>query len=190
MLAEQTAIDDCRDNLVALNGIDAQLDVPVIQQQRVACGNHFRQVVGRRHASLPRQSRRRRRTWLTGKIADNDGQRVAWTQIDRPVILQLAGPNLRTAEVLHQRDAPSRPIGRGANALNGGPVRLVRTVRKIQTEDVGPGLDQLTNGFIAVARRTNGRNNLCMSQLKKVKPRRVAMDTKEKKLFWGTLYSK
>ena len=103
------------------------------------------------------------------------------------MILQPAGPDLRTAEILHQRDASSRSIGGGANAFNGGSVRLVRAVRKIQAEDVGPGLDQLADGFIAVARRSNGRNDLCLSQLKKGKPRGSRYEGKE--TFWGTLYS-
>ena len=81
VLAQQTAIDDCRDNLVALNGIHAQLNVPVIQQQRVACGNHFRQVVRRRHASVPHRSRRRIGTALTRDITDHDAQRVAATKL-------------------------------------------------------------------------------------------------------------
>jgi hypothetical protein len=104
------------------------------------------------------------------------------------VILQRASPDLRTAEILHQRDASSRPIGGGANAFNGGSVRLVRAVRKIQAENIGPGLDQLADGVVAVARRSNGRNDLCLSQLKKVKPPGVAIRRKE--TFWGTLDSK
>jgi hypothetical protein len=39
----------------------------------------------------------------------------------------------------------------------------VRAVRKIQAEDICPGLDQLADGFVAVARRSNGGNNLCLS---------------------------
>lgn len=104
------------------------------------------------------------------------------------MILQLAGPDLRTAEILHQRDASSRPIGGGANTFDGGSVRLVRAVGKIQAEDIGPGFDQLADRFVAVARRSYGRNDLCLSQLKKVKPRRSRYEGKE--TFWGTLYSR
>jgi hypothetical protein len=70
------------------------------------------------------------------EITDDKIQRVAGLQLDRLVMVQLAGANLWTTEVLHYGHIPSRLFGGSANARDRRAVRLMSAVREIQAKDI------------------------------------------------------
>ena len=73
----------------------------------------------------------------THALADRDvAQRVAGLQLDRLVMVQLAGANLWTTEVLHYGHIPSRLFGGSANARDRRAMRLMSAVREIQSKDI------------------------------------------------------
>ena len=130
-----------RPQLVALDAVDTQLNVAVVEKQHVAWRHGRRQVVGRRDREAAAFGS------TANEIADDKIQRVAGLQLDRLVMLQLAGANLWTAEVLHYGHIPSRLFGGSANARDRRAVRLMSAVREIQSKDIHARTDQRANRF-------------------------------------------
>ena len=75
---------------------------------------------------------------------------------------ELAGPNLRAAQVLQYRHGVSAPFGGGAHARADGGVGFVRTVREVQAEDVDPRVDELVEHRVGTAGRTERGDDLGM----------------------------
>src|SRR5207245_11177586 len=73
------------------------------------------------------------------------------------------GADLRSAEILQHGDhAPGALRGR-ANPLERGGVAVVRAVREVQSKDVGAGGDERVDHRVAVARGTDGGDDLRMT---------------------------
>jgi hypothetical protein len=119
------AVDDCRADLLAGDIVNPQLNVAIVKQQRTARRDSSRQLVGRRDLFA-----------VTAQIANNHAERIAGPERNRRVVLQLAGTNLRSGEVLHDCDLAARCFRRCADARDGGAMRLPRAMREIQSEYV------------------------------------------------------
>ena len=111
-----------------LDAVDAQLDMAVVEEQRVPGADRFREIVGRATDERPRSP--------PPRIADDDRSVSPGLQLDRPMMLQLAGANLRAAEVLHDGHISSRLFGGSANARDRRAMRLMSPVREIQSKDI------------------------------------------------------
>jgi hypothetical protein len=149
VFAQHSSVDDGRLQFVPAHAVDPELDVTVIDEQRVAGTDDTRQVVCRRHASR-----------LTDDVADDDRKRVCGLQLDRLMLGELAGTDLRTAQILHQRDMAAQAICGRADPRDRCRVRLVRPVREVQTEDIGAGDNQGADDIVGVACRPNRRDDL------------------------------
>ena len=99
------------------------------------------------------------------KSPGRDGQPVAGLDGERPPALELAGANLRPAEILENRHLAARALGRRPHPRERRAMRLVRAVREIQTEDVGAGGDERVEDGVGVARRADGRDDLGVSHV-------------------------
>ena len=150
VLAERPAIDHGRANLGAVALVDSKFYRAVGDEQSIAGPHTLRQLF----------TRRRNPAGAADDIAGDDAQRVARLQGERTTSFEPAGANLWSAEVLKDRDFALRARGRRAHTRQRGAMRLVRGVRKIQTEDVGPAGDQLIDRRVGVARRPERRNDL------------------------------
>ena len=130
--------------------IDAQLDAPVVEQQRVAGLDERRQVfVAGRHPS-----------GCAEEVADGDHQLVAVRERERRMVAQQAGADLGAAQVLQQRDAAAGLGRQRADARHHLAVRLVRAVREVQAEDVHAGRDQLAQRRFAARGRSDRGDDL------------------------------
>ena len=153
VLADFAAFDHRRLNFPAVGRVDPQLDQPVGQQQPIARLDALREP----------GERRRNAARAAHEVAGGDRQTVAGLQGDRPASFERAGANLRPAEILENRHLPIRAPRRRAHPRERRAVRLVRAVREIQAEDVGAGGDERIEDGVAVARRADGRDDLCVS---------------------------
>ena len=105
VLAEHAALRHRRLDLDAVAALDPQLDDAVREQQRVARMDTPREPVeARRHASR-----------AADEVAGGDDQPIADVECERRAVLQPPGADLRTAEVLQNRDLPTGPLRRGAH---------------------------------------------------------------------------
>jgi hypothetical protein len=93
MFAERAAIDHRRADLLAAYAVNPQLNVAVVKQERAARRDGPRQFICCRDLLA-----------ITSQVADDDAQRIAGFEIDRRMVLQFAGTDLRSGEVLHDRD--------------------------------------------------------------------------------------
>ena len=91
--------------------------------------------------------------------AGNDANRRALVQLDRAAVFQPPGSNLRSAQVLENRDHLGGARGRGPDARERFGVLLRTGVRKIQPADVDAGEDELLDhGFISAGGANRGHN--------------------------------
>src|SRR5215204_7555331 len=138
--------DVCSSDLDLLH---PQLEPAIVKQQAVAGPNHLWQVEGRGDAA-----------GLAFEIADCNRQAIAADQWQRVMPAQPPGSNLRTAEILKQRDDAAALGGRLPHSGDRLGVALVRAVREVEAEDVHTGVDQLADGAVRARCRTQRGDNL------------------------------
>jgi hypothetical protein len=153
VLADLATIDDRRRDFLTVRGLDPQLDQAVGEQQTIAGANIFRQT----------GERRRQPSRLTGKVAGGDLESLAGSDRDRPVIDVQAGTNLRPGEILQDRHFAPGPFGCRTHTLEGDGVRFMSAMRKVETDDVGPRIDQRIEDVIGAARRADGRDDFSVT---------------------------
>ena len=77
--------------------------------------------------------------------------------------VDFADANARPLQVLNDRDGHPMAIGRVANRLDRPPMRVVRTVGKIQTGRIHAASNELVEHDGAIARRTDGADDFRFS---------------------------
>jgi len=97
---------------------------------------------------------------------DASGGSEAWSACNRhrsgadsTLMLDDAGTNLRPREILQNRHFAPGPFGCRTHPLEGDGVRFMSAVRKVETDDVGPRIDQRIEDVIGAARRADGRDD-------------------------------
>jgi hypothetical protein len=152
VLTEWAAVDHHGAKLRRRALLDAQLQPSIVQQQAVAAADGARQVlVRRRHPSFP-----------AFEITHADEQLVAGVKIDGFSSHERPRANLRTAQVLQNRDASLRLACRLPNTLHERAVAVARSVREVQAEDIDAGRDELAKRRVTAARGPERRHDLRM----------------------------
>ena len=93
-------------------------------------------------------------------VTMRDAKLVARLQRNRRATNERPGPDLGTAQVLHDRDVAARLPRHFADPPERFRVGLVRPVREVEAEDVHARRDQRVEDLGAVAGRTNGGDDL------------------------------
>ena len=155
VLADFSAFDDGRLNLLAVGRVDAQLDASVGQQQPVVGTHALRETFER--GEQPSGS--------ADAVAGGDGDRLARREHDRLAAGESTGADLRAAKILENRDLAAGAAGRGPDSRERRRLRLVSTVREVQAEDVGAGGDERVEGRLGVAGRPDGGDDLRVAHL-------------------------
>jgi hypothetical protein len=93
------------------------------------------------------------------KIAGPDDQLFAALELQWPAALELAGPYLWPAEILQHCDfTPCSRCG-SPDSLIGCGMRCMRTVRKVEPDDVYPCGDEVVESVFGIAGWTNRRDD-------------------------------
>ena len=138
---------------------DAQLDRAVRQQQVDRRG--ARRARGRRTSSRCARPCRESRRWRCA------ARRPA-VSMNRTAAFDRAGADLRSAEILQNRDLAFGALRGRADACERRRVRLVRAVRKIEADDVGAGGNERVEHGVGVRRRTDRRDDLGLTHVESI----------------------
>ena len=91
---------------------------------------------------------------------------VAAREAQRRAAAQRAGPDLRSTEILHQRDRPARARSRRSNAFDDGGVRVVRAVGEVQSKHIRARIDERPYRLVGVARGPQRRDDFGVAHAK------------------------
>jgi len=85
---------------------------------------------------------------------------LPWAHVNWRVVRQLAGADLGSAQVLEDGNLAPCPRCRLADAVKRECLRLMRAVREVETEDVGPGSDEGIEPILGLARGSDSCDDL------------------------------
>ena len=88
-------------------------------------------------------------------------KRVALVEVNWLPTFEKTCPHFGTAQILHDCDVPPGAIGGLPNSGARRGLRLVRAVRKIETEDLGAARHQRVEHAVGIACRADGRDDFC-----------------------------
>jgi hypothetical protein len=126
VLTERAAILNAGHDLGCRRGEHPELQVAVVEQHRIARLDHAWELV----------ERGREEAWLAREVTDPDAPLLPRAERQRLAVLERAGANLRTAEILQDGNGPSHAFRRCPQPANHVAVVLVRAVRKVEAEDI------------------------------------------------------
>ena len=158
MLAEQAAVEHRGNDLLAVCLLDAQFELPIVEQQAIAARDRARQRRIRGRDAVDRSGK------VTGANPEcrTDGERNSRAALER------ARADLRAAQVLQNRHDPAGALCRGADAGDDLGMALVGAVREVETKDVDSGLDQVLECLDGIAGRPDRGNDLRVSHAKEL----------------------
>src|SRR6185503_2001859 len=153
VLAERAALHDRRSNVGPVRVFDAQFDQTVREQQAIA-----------RFDALGETGEGRRDVPGTADaIAGRNDERIASRERNGPSALEEPGPDLRSREILQDGHVASGSIGGAPDACDGCRVGLMRSMGKVEPDDVDTSLDHRVEHLVGTARGTNSGDDLRVS---------------------------
>jgi hypothetical protein len=150
VFAQQAAVDDLADHVVALHRMNAQLDQPIGEQNARALFDVFRQ--GFEGGSYQRGR--------TRNLARRNRQLPAGLQQHGMMILQLRGANLWPLQVAQDAQRLALLVAHLADHLDQRQLFLVGAVGKVQADHIDARADQIAEDWFGVGGRSQRGDNL------------------------------
>jgi len=145
VLSERTTIDDDCPQPIVAPLLHSQLDAAIVEEKPIAGLRRADEgFVGREDAVRGPDA-----------LAGGDSQRLPGNQGDLSPF-ERSGANLWSAQVLHHRHGAAGLSGHPADVLIRSRVRLVRTVREVQPEDIDTRQKQIPQDGNRTGRRAEG----------------------------------